>query len=122
MVIYVDDGTGLGSGLPVDPGYGVPAPGARPGHDLPGRPPGGGPGVDNTLPPIPTAPSPGRVRCRCRFCRRAPFLVVWAPGQGWVAVPVDPNAPGVDNTLPWRRDLISLPRAPRPSLSSAPGG
>jgi hypothetical protein len=95
-VIFVDDGQGHG-GFPVDPGFGVQAPGARPGHDLPHAPAR----PDQSLPPIPTAkPSPGARPLPLPALPQGAFLVVWAPGQGWVAVPVDPNAPGVDNTLP----------------------
>jgi hypothetical protein len=113
-LIFVMEEGGQASQLPyppsfggaVDPGFGVGGI-PHPGHGLPGQ---GGQGLrpGNALPPVPpqvpvTKPSPptaGTHPLPLPALPQGSFILVWAPGHGWVGVALDPNAPGVDNTLP----------------------
>lgn len=80
-----------GGGRPVDPGYGRPGMGA-------GRP-------DQSLPPIPVLPEQGlpdpgtgqpkpSVPANLPALPEGAFIVVWAPGYGYLAVPVSKPGQG----------------------------
>ena len=104
-------------GLPgeggVDPGYGVPAPRPRPGHDLPGQ---GRPGIpDNELPstPPPTL-LPGYT-----------LVMVRGPDGKWKYAAINPGTPPprpLPEPTPPNRPDNSLPGSPVRPDNSLPGG